>query len=121
MKEIKKIKPLFNSIVTTMHMYTEEDLEGQDVIDGSIVVGNCKEVQKVVAVGSAVRDIEVGDYVMINPERYAVKKHLDGSLKDGVVEDNVVTGYNFRIIDIEGEPHLLLSDRDIDFVVTEFV
>ena len=118
--KLKKVKPLFNSLVTTMDVYTQEELDSQEVIDGSIVVGNVKEYQRVVSVGETVRSIKEGDLVMINPRRYEVRKHQDGSLKDGIIEDNVVIGYNFRTLDIDGRDHLLLSDVDIDFIIEEY-
>ena len=33
------------------------------------------------------KDIKVGDLVSINPSRFAVKKHKEGSLKDGIITD----------------------------------
>lgn len=117
---IKSIRPLFNTLVVTMDVYTQEDLDSQDIIDGSIVVGNVKEYQRVVSVGGSVRGISVGDLVMINPRRYEVKKHKDGSLKDGIIEDNIVIGYNFRTIELGGKDHILLTDSDIDFVIEEY-
>ena len=58
---IKKIKPLFNTIVTTMDMYTEEELKVGGIIDSSKISMSLKEFQKVIAVGPSVRNIEVGD------------------------------------------------------------
>lgn len=63
-----------------------------------------------------VRGINVGDIVYINPKRYAVMKHKEGSLQDGVIKDNPVVGYNFDIIEIDGTEHLYLQDGDIKFV-----
>ena len=88
MLKIKKIKPLFNAIVTTMDRYTEDQYTDGGLI--KVTAGTIKENQKVIAVGSIVRDIKVGDMVSINPIRYAVKKHQEGSLKDGVICDNPV-------------------------------
>ena len=63
-----------------------------------------------------VRGIEVGDTVFINPKRYAVKKHQEGTLKDGIITDNPVIGYNFTVINIEDKPYLYLQDNDIEYV-----
>ena len=81
------------------------------------MAGSIKEYQKVIAIGSSVRDIKVGDLVCINPTRFAVKKHQAGSLKDGVVTDNPIIGYNFETVNIDGKDYLMLQDRDISFVV----
>ena len=73
---LKKIKPLFTSVVTTMDKY-EDDV----IVNGLVnqTAGTLKEYQKVIAIGSSVRDIKVGDLVSINPSRYAVRKYEDGS------------------------------------------
>lgn len=119
---IKKVKPMFNMIVTTCNKYDSDvKLAGTNLLDNS-KSNAVKEYQTVVAVGPTVRGIEVGDVVFINPKRYMVRKHQEGSLKDGVITDNPVIGYNFETIDIDGETHLLLFDNDIKFVaeVEEF-
>lgn len=116
---VKKIRPLYSSIVTTMNKYEEDEYNGS-LIDSTKTKGTLKEYQKVVAVGDFVHNIQVGDLVCINPSRYAVKKHKEGSLKDGVVTDNPVITYNFNVVELNGVPHLLLSDRDIEFVVEEY-
>jgi hypothetical protein len=119
---IKKIKPMFNMLVTTCNKYdNNKKLAGTSLLDAS-KANTVKEYQTVVSVGPSVRGIEVGDTVYINPTRYAVKKHQEGSLKDGVITDNPVIGYNFNLIDIDGETHLLLYDSDIMYVaeVEEF-
>lgn len=118
MKKLISIKPLFNKIVTTMNCY-EEDQTINGVIDTRKTKGSLKEYQTVVAVGSTVRDIKVGDVVAINPTRYAVMKHEDKSLKNGVIGDNMVMGYKFNTITLNDKEHLMLYDQDIDFVVLE--
>ncbi len=117
--KIKKIRPMFNAIVTTMDKY-EEDVVINGIIASSTTKGSLKPVQRVVAVGTMVRDIAEGDLVQINPKNYAVRKHKEGSLKDGVIEDNVVTGYRFNTIEIDDTEYLYLTDRDIDYVIVEY-
>lgn len=113
---IKKVKPMFNGIVTTLNRYgNDQKIKGTDLID-STKVGAVKEYQTVVAVGPMVRGIEIGDVVFINPKRYAVMKHKAGSLQDGVIKDNPVVGYNFDILEIDGVEHLYIQDSDVKFV-----
>lgn len=119
MLKIKKIKPMFTSLITTMDKY-EKDVVIGNLIDVSKREGSLKEYQKVLAVGSSVRDIKVGDLVCVNPTRFAVRKHQAGSLKDGVVTDNPVTTYNFDVVEMDGKQCLLLQDRDIDFIIEEW-
>lgn len=117
--KIKKIRPMFNAIVTTMDKY-EEDVVINGIIASSTTKGSIKPVQRVVAVGTMVRDIAEGDLVQINPKNYAVRKHKEGSLKDGIIEDNVVTGYRFNTIEFDDTEYLYLTDRDIDYVIVEY-
>lgn len=119
MLKVKKIKPMFTSLITTMDKY-EQDVKVGGLIDASKQQGGLKEYQKVLAVGSSVRDIKVGDMVCVNPARFAVRKHQAGSLKDGIVTDNPVTTYNFDVVEMDGKQCLLLQDRDIDFIIEEW-
>lgn len=119
---IKKVKPMFNGLVTTLNRYENDiKVKNSNLID-TTKAGTVKEYQTVVAIGPMVRGIEVGDTVFINPKRYAVMKHKQGTLQDGVIKDNPVVGYNFDIIEIDGVEHLYLQDGDIKFVaeVEEF-
>lgn len=118
MKILKKIKPMFNRIITTMDSY-EKDQYINGVIDSRKQKGTMKEYQTVVSVGDTVRGIKEGDIVCINPTRYAVMKHNDKSMQNGIIGDNMVLGYKFNTITIDGKEHLMLYDQDIDFVVVE--
>ena len=118
--KIKKITPMFNSIVTTMEVYEGEVTTESGLIDGQKTSGGLKEYQRVVSVGSMVKGLKEGDFVCINPARYAVKKHKEGSMKDGVISDNPVLTYNFNVINLDGVNHLLLSDSDVSFVIEEY-
>ena len=115
--KINKIRPLNTTVITTAECYDDETGKTGSLI--TKVAGTLKEYQRVVAIGPLVRNIEVGDLVAVNPSNYAVRKHKPGSLKDGVIDDNVVTGYNFKMVEIGGVNHLYLQDRDIDYVIEE--
>lgn len=117
---IKKIQPMYTKILTTMCKYEEDEMTAGGLIDSTKTQGTLKEYQTVVAVGNSVRNVKVGDLVCINPERYAVKKHEAGSLKDGVITDNPVVKYNFNIMELEGVPHLLLDENDVSFIITDY-
>ena len=110
-----KIKPVFNKIVTTCDVYQMGKSTGGIIIktDGTI-----KEYQRVEAVGSTVRDIKVGDIVMINPKRYLVARHNDkpDSVKN-VNGDEVTFSVDFPILEYGGKKHLLIYDQDIDYII----
>lgn len=111
---------MYTKILTTMCKYEEDEMTAGGLIDSSKTQGTLKEYQTVVAVGNSVRNVKVGDLVCVNPERYAVKKHEAGSLKDGVITDNPVIKYNFNIMELEGVPHLLLDENDVSFIITDY-
>ena len=110
MLKIKSIKPMFDSLVTTMNKYEDDGFKNGVIVKQA---GSLKEYQTVLAVGPAVRNIEVGDKVMINPSRYAKMKHNEGSLKNGVITDNPVIGYEFKTVTINDEECLYLQSQDI--------
>ena len=117
---IKKLRPMFNQIVTTMDYYEDDVFTESGLIDTRKQKGTIKEHQKVLSVGNTVTSVKEGDIVCINPVRYARTKHESGGLKDGIITDNVVVGYNFNVVDIEDKQCLLLYDSDIRYVIEEF-
>ena len=117
MLKIKKVHPMFNRILVTSDKYEKDVTKGGVV---TITAGTLKEYQKVIAVGSTVRDIKEGDIVIINPSRYAVKKHAEGSLKDGIITDNPTVSYNFNLVEINNKLYILLYDQDVDYIVKDF-
>ena len=119
MLKIKKIKPLFNKILTTMDLY-DNPMTEDGIIDGSKEDGGIREYQTVLAVGHMVKCVKPGDLIVINPSRYQIVKHKEGSLKDGVITDNPVIGYNFPILMVDDRPCLYLYDSDVDFVIKEW-
>lgn len=118
MKVIKKVKPLFNRIITTMNKYEKDQYNG-NLLDTSKQKGTIKEYQTVVSVGTTVRDIKEGDEVIIDPTRYMVVKHNDKSLKNNIVGDELNIGYKFNTIMIDGVEHLLLFDQDISYIIED--
>lgn len=109
-----------NVLITTKDVYTD------DIKTGSIVTkaaGTMKEYQKVVAIGPLVRNIKVGDTVMINPSRYAVRKYEEKPMENSIKNDmelNPVVGYRFNTIVLDGKEHLILYDQDISYILEEF-
>lgn len=117
MLHIKKIKPLFTNILVTGNKYENDEKQNGLIIAKK---GDLKLYQEVLAVGSMVRDIKVGDWIMINPKNYAVKKYDPNSVKEDMGMNSTV-GYNMpwvTIDDEKGNPEecLLLIDRDVEFV-----
>ena len=116
---IKKIKPLYTRIVTTMDMYVEDQVGMNGLIDVTKLKKGIKEYQKVIAVGTSVRNVKEGDLVCINPDRYAIRKFSENSLKKDIMENNVVR-YNFNVVKIKDKDYLLLDEADVEFIVEEY-
>lgn len=118
--KIKKIKPMYTRIVTTMDMYVEEQLKSPGgIIDASKLKKGIKEYQRVIAVGSSVRTVKEGDLVCINPDRYAVRQYDKNSVKSDIME-NQITRYNFNVVTLDGKDCLLLDESDVEFVIEEY-
>lgn len=117
--KIKKLKPMFTGIVTTADKYVEDQTSSGLITDVKKLKRTLKEYQTVLAVGSSVRDIKVGDMVCINPSRYENRKYKENSMKNDLME-NTVVGYNFNVVEIDGKDCLLLDQSDITFVVEEY-
>lgn len=113
--KIKKATPMFNGIITTINKYPTDLKTAGGLID-TVKAGAVKEYQTVVAVGPNVRGVQVGDVVFINPKRYEVRQHREGGLKDGIIEDNPITGYKFEIIEINDVPHMFIFDNDVKYI-----
>ena len=116
MLHITKIKPLFNHVLTTADKFDKDVVENNVIIAGK---GDLKLWQKVVAVGSTVRDIKVGDTVMIAPDHFAVKKYNKNSVQNDL-DNNPVLTYHFpyeTMEDENGEPkkYLYISDNDVRY------
>ena len=114
---IKKIKPMFTNILTTGTLYEN------DVTENGIIMfkkGDLKLYQKVVAVGSSVRDIKVGDMIVFDPKPYLVMKYNPNSVQNDFDNNNVIkTNFPWVQVDDENEKPqnmLLLNDRDVRFV-----
>lgn len=117
MLHITKIKPLFD------HLLVTGDVFEKDMIQGGVIMankGDLKLWQTVLAVGSTVRNINVGDKVMIDPSAFAVKKYNKDSLQNDL-DNNPTLSYKFpfeTIDDENGNPKecLYISDRNVKFV-----
>lgn len=120
MIKVKKIKPLFTALITTMDLYNEDGVTKSGLIDATKQKGTVKEYQKVVAVGDSVRGIKVGDLVCIDATRFAVRKHADNSIKNDIEGGNPILEYRFDIVEMDGKNYMLLQDRDIQFIIEDY-
>lgn len=120
MIRVKKIKPMFTTVITTAEMLEEKDMMVGSIIDVSKAKKTIKEFQRVVAVGPHVNGIQVGDLVCVNPIRFGKPYQKRNSLNQAVEEYETMISYQFDFIEIDGQTCLKLQDRDIDYVVEEY-
>lgn len=113
---IKKIKPMFTSVLVTKDIYTDDVTEGALITKSS---GTVKEYQKVIAIGESCRGIKEGDLVYIDPKRYEVRKYQEDSIKSDLMTNQVI-GYNIPQVVIEGKAYLLIDNSDIKYVIEDY-
>lgn len=118
MLKIKKVKPLGNIIITTARPVEEQYVGG--IIKP--VANSIDEYQTVLAIGTTITDIKVGDLVCITPDRYAKVVQA----KDTNSTNSTVEGYHkkivheFNFIELDNTQCLRLYSGDILFVVEEY-
>lgn len=118
MLKIKRAKPMFTGVITTANTYgTDSSIGG--VLDPTKMKGTLKEYQTVVAIGPNVRNVKVGDVVIINPSRYAVHKFEENTIKKDFLTNNVIR-YDFNFIELDGESCLKIEENDIDLILEEW-
>lgn len=126
--KIKEIRPLFNQLVVTKNAYTMEEAKRGGVY--TAMANKLKEYQKVLAIGPAVKGVQVGDYVFINPARYAVIEHKKGSkdLESNVIKDQMHATVNIPTYTLyhKGEDGvevsqevMLIYDNDVHLCVPQ--
>lgn len=123
MLKIKKLKPIYTSILTTYNKYsTPETVEGSDIIDPAKAKIMVKEYQQVLEVGNQVRLVKPGDIIVINPMKYAKYKQVlqKNSLRNDTQQyKNEIVGFDFPIVEVNDQEYLLLDERDILYIVEE--
>lgn len=100
MLKITKIKPMFTDLIITADRFDD------DILDKGIVLankGDLKPYQTVVAIGNAVRDINVGDKVMVDFDIFAEHKIPVGSVKENMDVEDPVVRYNIPWVTMTDE------------------
>jgi hypothetical protein len=119
MKEIriKKIKPQFTTVITTLNVYEDNLIE-----DGMVVApkGALKLYQTVVSVGPNVRGIKEGDLVLLNLQNYMKVKHKNSAIAEKISEMEEEVVFDFPKMFLNGKIYGKFQDRDIDGVIEEF-
>lgn len=114
---------MFTTIIVTKDKYAIDDLPQSAIIDPKKMQGTLKEVQKVIAVGDAVRNVKVGDMVCINPvpyAKYGPYKPGDGMRVVINGQEKKLLGYDIPPIEIDNVEYMMIQERDVVYVVEEW-
>jgi hypothetical protein len=117
MLKVKDIRPVFTRLITTADRYEETQMTN-GLIDVNKLEGRYKEYQRVVRVGSSVREVKEGDIVLIDPSRYMKRKFSDGSLREDFVENPIVE-INIPTVTMNDEDYFMIEERDIAYVIAD--
>lgn len=117
MLEITKINPVATRMLVTGEVYSEDMYNDHGIIESK--KGDMKEYQTVVEVGPMVRDIKVGDKVMLNMMHFAVLQYDKNSIKNDMGMQKI-KGYQFPKIELTKEDGskqecLYIDQQDIVF------
>lgn len=112
---------MYDHIVTTMDRYDEAQ-KVNGIIMPTKIKGGLKEFQKVISVGSFVKNVKPGDMVCINPAAYGRPQHSNANSIKGLTEyeDTVNMVYNFPTVEVNGEKLLFISERDVEYIINEY-
>ena len=119
MFKIKKVRPMFNGVITTATRFVYDGTTESGIILANKLEGQINPYQIVIAKGKTCPDIEVGDIVKLNFKRYAKAKHVPGGVEDNVQSDNLSIVYELPSIEIDGKECLYMQYNDIEYVVEE--
>jgi co-chaperonin GroES (HSP10) len=122
--KLKKIKPMFNQVLTTAWKYqdTEELKQSGLILDLKKTSGSYKLYQKVLAVGPTVRDVKVGDVVQIDVIKFIVPEFKEdtNSLRESVRVRNTYTKVELPILNVNGEETMLLHESDVEYIIEDY-
>ena len=132
---LKKIQVRNNSIITTaQRLNVEEHIELEHDKATGLLFKNMSEannahklVQQVINVGPMVKDIKEGDWVFLNPLHYLnrqlveQKNSLDADINEKHMKEVFGPDYEFPTIYLDGVEHLMLFDRDVEYIILDGV
>ena len=112
---LDEVRPKFNYIIVSRN-FNEEDVIKHGVIREA--KGSLKELQEVLSVGPAVKELKKGSIIKLNLDRYEVRKYKPGSIKESMEQHmEQSTSYNVPTVTINDQTFLLITDQDYDYEV----
>lgn len=112
MLKISKVNPVATRILVTAEKFSEDMYNEHGIIENK--KGDMKEYQTVLEVGPMVRELKVGDKVMLNMMHFAVMQYDPNSIKKDMGMQKI-KGYQFPVIEVDGQKCLYIDQQDIVF------
>ena len=117
MLKITKIKPVATRMLVTGETYSEDMYNEHGIIESK--KGDMKEYQTVIEVGPVVREIKVGDKVMLNMMHFAIMQYDTNSIKKDMGMQKI-KGYQFPKVELTNadgskQECLYIDQQDIIF------
>lgn len=117
MLKITKINPVATRMLVTGEVYSEDMYNEHGIIENK--KGDMKEYQTVLEVGPMVRDIKIGDKVMLNMMHFAVMQYDKNSIKNDMGMQKI-KGFQFPKMELTKEDGskqecLYIDQQDIVF------
>lgn len=106
-------------MITTADRYEKDDYNGSPIVEHGHFKGDVKQYQTVVAVGKAVRELEVGMKVMLDFEPYRKRKVPVNSVKEKMDVDNPIVEERLPLFGMDDgggtAEFLMMDERNIVF------
>lgn len=124
--KIKKIKPMFDGVVTTAKRYVGDQFAEHSsglIIDTTRRDGQLNVYQTVIAAGEIAerQGIKEGAIVLLNFDRYLEVKHVDGRItSDNVQTDKLSASYAIPMVNLDGQDCLFVHGNDVVYVVEDY-
>lgn len=119
MIKLKKIKPMHSHILTTADTYPLNYSENGLTISSK--AGKLREYQKVLAIGTTVRNVQEGDLVCVSYEAYIKwKVKGSGSVLEQTDKPDKVMSINIPTFPMNDTEYLYLDESDVEFVAEDY-
>ena len=121
--KIKKIKPMFDHIVTTAHVFTKKEATINGIIDPNLE-GKYKPYQEIVSLGEAakIKGIKEGQLVAIDYSKYGQAKQAKdaNNINASVDGYHVKMVYQVPVIELDGKEYLYITSNAIEYIAEDY-
>ena len=122
MLNLKKITPIGSQVLVTKNLYEWDDFNEMGLVVHQR--GEIKSYQTVLAVGSDVKFVKVGDVVEINYYKYVILKDDQNSVK-AISDNNSIIDLRLNEVDLvddRGNPYtaFLIDQRDVKYIMEDY-